>query len=103
VHSHVVAPDAEFAFELGDDGETVTVEHDGGSAVDAEDLSVAVHGAPGGRLEEAWGQSGTEVTEGDATTVDLPDEADGRLHVVVVFDGREMLDHGGFDLSDGAD
>ena len=104
VRSHVVAPDAEFEFELGGDGETVTVEHDGGSAVDADDLSVAVHGARGGHLEEAWGQSGTEVTEGDATTVDLPDGAgDGRLHGVVVFDGREMLDHGEFDLSDGAD
>lgn len=104
VDSHVVVPDAEFEFELGGDGETVTVEHDGGSAVAAEDLSVAVHGAPDGNLEEAWDQSGTEVTEGDTTTVDLPDGADGgRLHVVVVFDGREMLDHGEFDLSDGAD
>lgn len=104
VRTHVVTPDVGFTVELSSSGETVTVEHDGGGAVDAGDLSVVVHSDRGERVRDSWGESGTEVTAGDTTTVAVPGESDeGRVHVGVVYGDGELLDSREFELSDGAD
>lgn len=87
LRTHVVVPDVEFAFDVDLEAGEATVEHAGGDAVDAADLSVAVE--PADFEGVAWDGDGA-VSEGDSTAVDLP--AEGRA-VVVFYGDRQVLDH----------
>ncbi|WP_280535244.1 hypothetical protein [Halopenitus sp. POP-27] len=72
--SHVIAPTAEFAVNYDAEEEAVTVTHDGGGAIAAENLSVVVTPDPG--EPEPWdGDAATgSVQDGDSTTIEVTQE-----------------------------
>lgn len=83
VTSHVVMPDAEFAFAL-DDG-ILTVEHAGGDPIGDGRLEIVVEYPEFER--RSW--EAEEVTEGDTKTIEV---GDLQAFVVVLFDG-DVLAH----------
>ncbi|WP_340101836.1 hypothetical protein [Salinibaculum salinum] len=101
VRTHTVTPDVDFAFDLDAETGTMTIEHDGGDAVAADELTIAVHGGSEGRQRNAWTQSGSRVTEGDSVSVDIGTETDNsrEIHVAVLYKNRRALDHGELELS----
>lgn len=104
VRSHIVTPDADFTFDYDADAETVTIEHAGGETVAADSLAVMVHSSRSRRRPDAWGDAYTEVSEGDAITLDLSsDDPSGRFYVVVFFEDSRMLDYAKFQHGEGGE
>jgi hypothetical protein len=83
VLSQTVIPDLSVTIERAGEGQ-VEITHDGGEPVDAGRLTVAF---PTLSEDDAvtWGESGSQVEEGDSITVDVPEDA---RYVVVRYDER---------------
>ena len=81
---HVIAPDAVFEVAYDDD-ETLTVSHEGGDELAADDIQLFVQ--PARSEPVVWDDSGT-VEEGDSRTVELETAPE---FVFVVFREREVL------------
>ena len=90
VTEHVIAPQATFevVYEPADDGDggIVTFTHDGGDALDAAKVGVAVEPATDGLV--SWDTAEDEVTAGDETSVTIDSEPE---IAIVVFDESEVL------------
>lgn len=76
-----VTPQASFTFDYESDG-TLTVTHDGGDRIPADQLRIIGDG-----VSRHWGESGT-VTAGDSVTVQVPADATVR----VIWSGPEGED-----------
>lgn len=82
---HVVPPQASFAVAYDDDAGTVTVTHEGGDAIAADDLGVAL--PPALTDLQPWDADG-KVSAGDETTFEVSEAPD---RAFVVFRERTVL------------
>ncbi|WP_436343222.1 hypothetical protein [Natronorubrum sp. FCH18a] len=85
VSDHVITPNAEFEVDYDEEDETLTVTHEGGDELEADEVQLFIQ--PVNSEPTPWGDDGT-VEEGDSRTVEL--ETDPEF-VFVVFRERELL------------
>ena len=87
VDTHDVVPAADFKIEGDADSESITVTHVGGDTIDADDLGIVIEPV----VHEPTGWDGhNEVSEGDATTIELEEEEDAYV-LLVVYREREII------------
>ncbi|WP_254830139.1 type IV pilin [Haloglomus salinum] len=74
-------PQVAFSFEYSADTQRVTITHDGGDSVDANELQV-VYESDGSRAVERWQDDDGRVTAGDSFTTSRPIASGATLRVV---------------------